>query len=552
MLNNSSLILSLLITSLLLSSLIYFEYKTTQELEEQKTPFNKINLPHSLEVFLMNFFYHHVRRKIQYKRKTLKNYLNDYVHKPDFSFDAFYLPKRKYYCQANFLYTMLNFKQQFIDSKFIFNDYTNKNPLKKELSVYFDFLNTSVYKYDEFPKKTILKLQNMEWNPKIKIFFTATNLNYNNYIGQSHLCLFQMNNHIPGTAILHRQDLLVDNLKKFSSLKINRPCFRTSKFYPQTMRLYVEKECKSFFELIKTKKFKKDMKTKILFVFQNVESYREETLDFIELQKLKKIYKEGSLCGRLKNKYIIQEYIRNPIKYKNGRKFVIRVFFIIISTDPLVVLFEKGFVVLQRYSQKSSFAKAIISHEKLRKFLEKNNTINAYQYEMVMNKIKKILGFLNYLSLDHYLKDPRFFQTIAMDFVIDTELEPKLVSVKGSPAFVKKNLKFVKNILELQNKILTERSIRVIDFFNSLKQEVNTYLNEPNFHLESIEEFVTFLENKFNFNKIRKEFNNVFKNIIPSLKKEPYSEFDVIYDETLQEKAYKGLVRSYCVNYAQK
>lgn len=552
MLNNSSLILSLGLTTVLLSSLLYFEFQTTKDVKSQKTSFTKIQLPHTLEIFLMNFFYQHTRRKIQYNRKTLKPYLNNYVHKPDFSFDAFYLPKRKYYCQANFLYTMLNFKQQFIDSKYIYNDYQNKNALKKELSIDFDFLNTSVYKYDDYSKKIILKLQNMEWNPKIKLFFTANNLNYNNYIGKSHLCLFQMSNHAPGTGILHRKDLLVDTLKHFSSKKVNHPCFRVSKFYPKSFRLYVKNECSSFFELIGSKRFKKEMKTKILYVFNNVESHREEKLDFIELQKLKKIYKDGELCGKFKNKYLIQEYVRDQIKYRNGRKFVLRVFLVVVSTDPLVVLFDKGYVLLHRFSKKASFSKAIISHKKLMRFFKKNKIMNSYEYEMILNKIKKILGFLNFLAHDKFLKDPRFFQTIAMDFAIGTDLEPKLIGVKGSPTFVKKNLKFVKKILNLQNNILTQRSLKVVDFFNSLKQEVVTYFNEDNFKMESIEEFIIFLENKFNFVKIRKEFSNVFKNIIPSFKKGQFKDFDVIYDERLNEKAYKGLVKSYCVNYAEK
>jgi len=55
----------------------------------------------------------------------------------------------------------------------------------------------------------------MEWNPKIKIYFTASNLNYSHQLGKTSLCVFQMNNHIPGSAILHRTDSFVDKLKAF-------------------------------------------------------------------------------------------------------------------------------------------------------------------------------------------------------------------------------------------------------------------------------------------------------------------------------------------------
>ena len=77
------------------------------------------------------------------------------------------------------------------------------------------------------------------------------------------------------------------------------------------MRLYDKEECLNFFKLIETQKFKKKMKTKILYIFRNVESHRDDTLDFIEIQKIKKIYNNGKLCGQLNKKYIIQEYVRD-------------------------------------------------------------------------------------------------------------------------------------------------------------------------------------------------------------------------------------------------
>lgn len=229
-------------------------------------------------------------------------------------------------------------------------DYSNTHSLKKSLSSEFDFLNTGIQKYSDYNKKLIKKLQNMEWNPKIKIFFSSTNLNYNHKIGKTLLCLFQMHNHLPGTAVLHRTDLLIDMIKNFTSKKENLNCYKPNRFIPKSMRLYKKNECARFFQLIETEDFKKKMKTNIIYIFRNVESHRDETLDFIEIQKLKKIYKSGQLCGKIKRKFVISEYFRNQLRYKNGRKFIIRVFFIIISSKPLVVLFEQGYVLLDRFN----------------------------------------------------------------------------------------------------------------------------------------------------------------------------------------------------------
>lgn len=110
---------------------------------------------------------------------------------------------------------MLNNESVFFDNKYVFMDYSNKHNLKKKLSTHFDFLNTGIMKYKKYNKQLIKKLQNMEWNSKIKIFFSSTNLNYNHEIGKTSHCLFQMVNHIPGTGILHRKDLLTDKIKKF-------------------------------------------------------------------------------------------------------------------------------------------------------------------------------------------------------------------------------------------------------------------------------------------------------------------------------------------------
>jgi len=59
------------------------------------------------------------------------------------------------------------------------------------------------------------------------------------------------------------------------------------------------------------------------------------------------------------------------LKYKNGRSFKLRAFFIVISTYPLVVLYNKGYVLLDRYDNTLSFSKSIISLKKLKNYLQK-------------------------------------------------------------------------------------------------------------------------------------------------------------------------------------
>lgn len=50
--------------------------------------------------------------------------------------------------------------------------------------------------------------------------------------------MFQMHNHLPGTARLHWTDLIIDMVKEFESKRENIHCYKTSRFMPKSFRLY--------------------------------------------------------------------------------------------------------------------------------------------------------------------------------------------------------------------------------------------------------------------------------------------------------------------------
>lgn len=538
-----------LVITTLLAALILVKFNSELRDQNLKKEFDFSTNPNSLKVFVLNFLYHHIGKSMVYSPRKLKKYMNDYVNKPDPTFDLFYVPRRKHYCQANYLYATLNYDHSFLETNYIFMDYPNNNDLKKELSTHFDFLNTAIYKQKEINKKQISKLQNMEWNPKLKLFFTASNFNYNHKLGQSHLCLFQMSNHLPGTSVLHREDLLADKLRVFSSKKRRYPCFSVKKFYPKTYRLYNAKECKAFFGYIQTAKFKRDMKTKNVFVYKNVESHAEQVIDYIELVKLNKIYEKGSKCGELKFKYLVQSYVENQLKYRNGRKFKLRVFMYVVSSKPIVVLFHKGFVLLDRYDGFVSYSKSMISHNKLLNYFKKQQRLSDYDYEQILNRIKKVVAQINFIAQKSYLSDPRFFQTIALDFAVDENLKPHLVGVKGSPQFTKKNTEMVKNVLNLQTNILNKRASKIINFVLSRKHEIYSAISTENVPVKYVEDFISYLHQRFDVDKIRQQFDDINQNDLDGLLTGPeLKDFDVIYDGTKTDnRAYKSLISKYCL-----
>ena len=542
----TKLALSLSAMSMLLLSILVFHYVNREETSELKTKFDFVNNPNSLKVFILNFIFHHLNTDLVYKEHQLRDYLVDFVNPPDPGFDLYFVPKRKHYCKANFLFSTLNFDTQYLFNSYLFMDYSNRNVLKKELSSHFDFLNTSIHKNKALTQKDVTKLKNMEWNPRIKLFFSSANFNYQNEIGSTSTCMMQMSSHVPGTGYLTRDDLLADGLFDYKQRKRDYPCFRVNTFYPKTYRLYDKDECEKFFSFIKTKNFKKKMRRENLFVWKNVESQSEHIIDFIEIMKLNRIYKRGADCGKLDKKNIIQTYINNQLMYKNGRKFKLRVFLNIVSTDPLVILFHKGYVLLDRYNNTVSFYKAMMDHENFMAYMTENGVIDQYEFDQVMNKIKKTAARLNFIAKDKYLKDSRFFQIIALDFVVDQELNPYLVDVKGSPEFTSKNLDYVRRSLELQMDIVNRRASKVINFVSRIKHDIFALINSEQAPMQYLEDFIQYLHANFDFKKIRREFASINRNDLDGLLKN--KDFDVLYDGTKEGfKAYKGLISKYCL-----
>ena len=66
-------------------------------------------------------------------------------------------------------------------------------------------------------------------------------------------------------------------------------------------------------------------------------------------------------------------------------------------------------MILDRFNNKVKFRNSIMSLDKLQRYFKKNNIMNEYSFNLVMNRIKEHTGFLNFLAKKSFLKDPRFF-----------------------------------------------------------------------------------------------------------------------------------------------
>ena len=379
-----------------------------------------------------------------------------------------------------------------------------------------------------------------------KIFFTSTNFNYNNSLGRSFLCPFQMSNHLPGKAYLTRDELLDSELKNMEQYQDLFTCFKHPRsFYSQTLRLFHKTECKTFFKMVKKRKFKKRMRKETLYTLKNLDSQTETALDFLELQKLTEKYKGGKLCGEIKEKHFLREYIWNQLHYKNGEKFRLRTFLVVISAHPLLVVFNRGYAIHERFNNSTTVAKDSIDLEELFDFLHKDRGITRKKFDLVYKDIKGIAALLTSIVQKKLFRDPRFYQVFAMDFILDDKLTPWLVDINDSPNYRHKNANFVNNLIQLTSNINSERSNRMLVRINQVKHHINQRIFNKSLESKYWSKFVPEMKNLVK-EKLGK-WEGLMRNRLPGNKTLETSNFEVIYDETkMGSGAYKRIIPQHC------
>lgn len=288
------------------------------------------------------------------------------------------------------------------------------------------------------------------------------------------------------------------------------------------------------------------MRRRTLYTAQNLDSDKESPLDFIELLRLNKLYKRGAGCGKLKAKNFLREYIWNQLHYKNGHRFKIRVFMTILSTKPVKVAFHRGYTVLDRFNKSISFTDASISHDELFEYFQEERKMSEDAFDSIFEKIKKIAVLLNLLTVKKFLKDPRFFQNFALDFIVDQSLQPWLVDVKGAPDYMIKNGDFVKDLLDVMHGMNQSRSKTIANFANNIKHSINRRIDQRQLATRNWSAFVPEIKRIIGENM--DGFGELMRNQLPSDGALKGKGFETIYDETLAgHLAYKGIVDPLCL-----
>lgn len=354
-----------------------------------------------------------------------------------------------------------------------------------------------------------------------------------------------MSNHLPGRAHLSSDELMVAEMKKTKTYKHLFSCYlHPRKFYQNTMRLNKKKECQMFFSIVKKKAFNQKMKTQIMYNLKNLDSDYETNLDFMQLQKLMSIYKNGELCGKVKQKFLLRNYIWNQAKYKNGHKFKIRTFMVVLSTSPMFVVFNRGYTILDRFNNSISFTDASISHDDLFNFLHSDKKMTKTRFNLIFEEIKKASSLLLEMSYRKFLRDPRYFQVFALDFVLDSRFNPYLVDVKGAPDYTQKNQKFVSDVLEIIQKMNQDRGQQMMNMINKIKHEINQKIRNKTLKSDYWSKFIP--EIKKIISSGLKEIKQLKTNTLPSLTILKEAEMQIIFNEKRKGKA-KGDIPENCL-----
>ena len=156
------------------------------------------------------------------------------------------------------------------------------------------------------------------------------------------------------------------------------------------------------------------------------------------------------------NKYIIQHYIKHPLLI-HGKKFDIRVYMLIASSNPYFVFYHHGYLrrSIVGYNADSTDKGVFLTNthfqslekgfeledhiwgfERFQKYLADNNIAGSQYVSTVLDSaIKKTLLY-NFMSAkDELVRRKGSYHLFGLDFMIDSELRVHFIEANGYPGF---------------------------------------------------------------------------------------------------------------------
>jgi hypothetical protein len=485
------------------------------------------------------------------------------------------------YCEIVDFYNLAHPENMFETMNF-FTDYA-KNGLARTKVIREIGVDTMTQVSRYMDKKVFYSAQ-FHLNPTITNYFTKrVDLHIYHMIGKNFNCATQMYNHIPGHGVLKRKDMIVDSVNEYAEKFNDRPqCFNKKSFFPYSYRLYIEKECRAFFDEINSEAYITRLEQEPIQYVMKVGFGAHRAmgvflLDHNETQLRKEEYANGDLCGALNQSLIAQTYITNPLLLDLNNKFDFRVYMLVASTNPLIVYYHDGFlrVSLQVYDKHSSDKSVHLTNTHLAKDIfaiaeEKGINLNGMNAEQLKNyqmwtfeKLEKYLyevgktddpnwassylrpafhkAFIHSarMSAHAFWKQSNVYEMFGLDFMLDDQLNLWFIECNASPQLIGTNemktaflVRMLKDLFEIQYNLYRSRMKRVlavIKKMNADATEVGT----------------------IDYESFRQQYADAARNRFePEYLISPDNTFKLIMDENLEGyDAYMGILDEECVAY---
>lgn len=269
----------------------------------------------------------------------------------------------------------------------------------------------------------------------------------------------QLINHYLGETGIINKGKLTGTLREFDSRGISGQ-LPISEFYPETYRLFVPSERAEFFDQLPAQDDRDN-----LWIYKPGNESRGRGIRIMwEFDELRKEYAEwGDKPIREKSKQgIIQRYIKNPLLL-DGRKSEIRVYWLVLNLDPLMVLvypectvrlnslpfklddFDNQLVhVTNVYQQKNhpDYDPDLVlkwPFERLGSYIHEELGIGAADYldAQLRPRIREILSSVAHAGREklgnEYPEQGDCFAVFGADMIIDDQLRPWLSEVQKGP-----------------------------------------------------------------------------------------------------------------------
>jgi len=430
------------------------------------------------------------------------------------------------YCELADFYNLAHPENMFTRRNF-FTDYAKNGLVRDDVmrKIGFDLS----WKISKYMPREIFKSRSFHIDPRVNNYFTKrVDLHIYHEMGKHFGCATQMYNHIPGHGVLKRKDLIVDSVDTYAELyKEKSQCFNKQKFFPYSYRLYIEQECKAFFEEIHSKPYLQKAKVDpIQYVIKvGFGAHKASGVFLLDQEKTVSIeqeYQNGTLCGALNQSLIAQTYVTNPLVLDYNNKFDFRVYMLVASTNPMIAFYHDGFlrVSLHSYDKFSNDRSTHLTNTHLSKDIfaevtENNQTLHGmneeelrnyqmwtferlHQYLMESGKVKDPNWLDNYLrpkfreafvhtlrmTAKAFWKGSNVYEMFGLDFMLDDELNLWFIECNSSPQLIGTNehktqflIKMLRDLFEIQYAYYRSRMTRVMTVIRNMQDETKNVRN---------------------------------------------------------------------------